>query len=318
MVETADLGLICSKNKAISTFLLYAAQQEQNGHTEMLGTFLHVASTSGQEEFMWDHIEPHILMLLNRASPQTIVFLSPYIHWSSPTSISWVHPWETAVTVVPHTDEVIQSVVNTLLQIASVDFLQPLIPVTLWSWLNKQPSLPPICYGRSMGSSWDVVQMVRALGDIKTLKSYLLLIWSEWGYPHLHSPDQMYTLIQEDFSGIEMFNHREDLLQHLNHILAQLNLGLDLLQQHKPGLNQDDIQQMNEQYRGLKRVLLEVDSDATNMLLCEFCGITLLNLLTTMTRYKYRVPTNFYVCNSSPITIVMHPPTLLCYWHSED
>jgi len=72
----------------------------------------------------------------------------------------------------------------------------------------------------------------------------------------------MCTSIREEFSGIRMGQHREDLLQQLDHILGQLDLGLCHLQQYKQSLNEASIQQMKEQYGELKRVLLEVGREA--------------------------------------------------------
>lgn len=287
MVEANNLDLIHSKRKAITALLLHAVHQEKDGQDEMLNLCLRLARVSGSKGLIWGQIEPYILTLFNGASPLAIIHLSPHLPWSSQTSSTLVQLWGIAVFMVPYTDEVGQSVVDTLLQIASVDSLQPSILVHLWSWINKQPSLPPICYGRSLGSTWSVVQTVRALGDIKTLKSYLLLIWSPWDYTPTSSPNQIHTLIQEEFSGIGMFNHREDLLQHLDHILTQLDLGLDHLQQHKPSLNQNDIQQMRIHYGELKTILLEVDREATNLLLSEPCkSIILLSVLTPRTRSR--------------------------------
>ena len=105
--------------------------------------FLHVARASGHKEFMWGCVEPYILRLFNGASPLAITLVSPYIHWSSLSSSNWVQSWETAVSLVSYTDEVGQSVVDALLQIASVDYLQPYIPTNLWLWVNKQTTLPP-------------------------------------------------------------------------------------------------------------------------------------------------------------------------------
>jgi hypothetical protein len=88
--------------------------------------------------------------------------------------------WAVAASAVPYTEEAGQSVVDILLHIASVDSLRPHIPTGIWTWLNKRPSLPPKCVGRSRGSSGDVVRQVRALRDTEILKSYLLLVLSEW------------------------------------------------------------------------------------------------------------------------------------------
>jgi len=157
----------------------------------------------------------------------------------------------------------------------------------MWLWLNKCPSLPPVCVGRAGGSTPYVIQQVHDLGDTKTIKSYLLLIWSEWDCLYLrwgksHSslldyvylvpeedrfykrgPPEMCTLIKKNFGEVEMGDHRQDLLQRLNHILGQLDLGLNYLQQHKPSLSEDDIQQMKGQYGELKEVLLELDREVT-------------------------------------------------------
>jgi hypothetical protein len=87
-----------------------------------------------------------------------------------------------AASAVPYTNEAAQNVVNTLLQIASKEELLPHIPVNVWLWLTKRPPLPPICSGRYVGTRAHVVKAVRALKDIEILKSYFLLVWSEWSH----------------------------------------------------------------------------------------------------------------------------------------
>jgi hypothetical protein len=88
--------------------------------------------------------------------------------------------WGAAALAVPYTEEVGQSVVDALLQIASVDLLRPYIPIELWAWLKKGPTLPPACQGRSFGTAPEVVRLICQLGDTETLKAYFLLVWSEW------------------------------------------------------------------------------------------------------------------------------------------
>jgi len=266
IAEAANPDQIYSKRKAITAMLPYIIKKEQDGNQELFDTFLLVARASGQQDFIWKCFEPLILPLFIGASPLANTLISPHISWTSPTSSIWVQIWKIAVSMVSHTDEVNCSVVDTLLQIASVDSLQPYISPHLWSWVNKQPSLPPICRGRSVGGTGNIVQLVRALRDIETLKSYLLLIWSQWDCPS-HGSDEMHVLIQEDFSGIEMFCHRKDLLHHLDYILVQLDLGLEHLRQHKPSLSEDDIQQMRSKYGEIREVLLEVDKEAMDMLI---------------------------------------------------
>ena len=274
-LETANPDSIYSMRKTITTFFLFAAWQEQNMQHKALDVFLSTARISGLSGFMWHWIMPPIAGLLKKGSPlslkQAALLASPHLPWwSFINGKQMIQLWAVATCEVPYTDEIVQSVVDTLLQIASNSCLQPHIPITMWSWLKKCPSLPPVCVGRHQGSALCIVQKVRAIGDIETLKSYMLLVWSEWDplysgkvrnysgqhYSHPKSLHEMCTSIREDFSGIGMEHHQKDLLQHLDHILGQLDLGLKHLQQHKPSLDEDDIQQMREQYGKLKEVLL--------------------------------------------------------------
>ena len=77
-----------------------------------------------------------------------------------------------------------------------------------------------------MGSYQVVIQQVRELKDIEILKSYLLVVWSEWdslldsGFP------MMCECIREDFSGVEANSHRAELAQRLNHVIGQLDGGV--------------------------------------------------------------------------------------------
>jgi len=144
----------------------------------------------------------------------------------------------------------------------------------MWSWLRKSPSLPPVSIGRYWGSRSDVIKIVQGLGDIETLTAYLLLVWSEWeGQSY---KDEMCGLIKSSLSGIRMGYYRKELLQHLDHVLGQLELGLDHLQQHDPRLNEGDIQWRQEKYEKLKKVLLEVDKEAVKLLICESSRLVIL------------------------------------------
>jgi len=175
MVDAADAANIYSKRKAITAFFLYAVRQERDGECRMIGVLFRVASASGFD-VMWKEIGPFIPALFDEAGPWTIVFVSPYVPWNSvllggDVVVKWVAA-ASEVLQVPYTEEVGQSVVGALLQIASHDSLRPRIPVGSWSWLNNRPSLPPLCLGRRMGSVAGVIREVQALGDIEVLKSY--------------------------------------------------------------------------------------------------------------------------------------------------
>jgi len=258
MTEAADLGSIRSRRKALSALFPYAVWQEQDGQHEMLDAFLRVAEASDLRGYMWYHIEPFISALLHEegyGSPKLAAILtSPHLPWDQFTnSENLIHLWAATASEVPNNDTG-RDMVDTLLQIACDPRLQPHIPVGMWSRLNKRPSLAPVCRGRYLGSFPEVLQIVRALGDIEILKSYLLLVWSEWD--HLRGPNEMAISIREDFSGIHMGRHREDLLRHLDHVLGQLDLGLEHLRQRKESLVEGDVQRMKVQYGELRHLLL--------------------------------------------------------------
>jgi len=274
MIEAADLDIIYSRRKAITAFFPYAARQGQGGQNKMLGTLLDSARATKRQGFLWHRIWPSVTVSLNEKNPislkQAVILASPHLPWWIPTiNGHFIQLWATTVCAVPYTLDVSQSVVGSLLLIASQDSLRPHIPIGMWSWLNKCPYLPPTYMGYSQGTRRNVVQTVRRLGNIEIVASYLLLVWSEWGYLSPDGLDEMFILIKEDFYGVGMGYHRRDLLQHLGHILGQLDLGLRHIQQQKQGLSEDEIQLMKGQYGQLKEVLLEGDKGATGMSTCE-------------------------------------------------
>ena len=237
-------------------------------------TTLHAAMALNSDEFIWHLAKPFIMRLSNTQHPPSldwiIILASPYVSWNDkPYDGNMVARWAAAALAIPYSEEVGQSVVGVLLHIASIDSLQPHIPVGIWTWLKKQPSLPPGCSGRSRGSSRDVVCQIRALGDIEILKSYLLLIWSEWDridYQESGGLAEMEVSIREDFGGIEMWGDRQDLIERLDHVLGRLDEGLDYLRQRKPSLDTHHISRAKTQYSELKAVLLEIDVEAMNAL----------------------------------------------------
>jgi len=265
MALAEDQPLLHAKRKAISSLLPYVLRQERVGQQDMLGTLSHIATTMDSEQFIWHCIQPYITALCNNPNPlsldQVIILGSPHVPWrTGPHNENTVTRWATAASAVPYTEEVGESVVDALLHIASVDSLRPHIPIDIWAWLKKQPSLPHWSPGRSRATEGHVVRHVRALGDIEVLKSYLLLVWSEWDFIWPDGFGEMCTSIREDFGGIEMGHHREDLIERLDHVLGQLDRGLGHFKERKPSLDAGHIQRAKDHYGELK-VLLEVDNN---------------------------------------------------------
>ena len=230
MIDASDRGLIFSKRKAISALFPYALVLAQGGDQGMADAVLRAIRASHTRGIMWHRVLPYTTTLFKKPIPpplnRLVSLFSPYVPWSSiPDDKDMVSRWAAAASEAPHTEDIDQSVVDALMQIASLSHLRPHIPRDAWALLNRRPSLPPYCLGRDEATSNGVVQHIRELGDTEILKSYLLLVWSEWNCPLTFRREEMLLLIVEDFGGIGMQRHREDLIGRLDHVLEQLGLG---------------------------------------------------------------------------------------------
>jgi len=307
MVQAEDQQLLRTKRKATSSLFLFMVRQERVGQQDMLDALSRAAMTSNSERFIWRCVQPYIITLSNNPDPpslnQLIALGSSHVSWhDGQHNENMVTRWAAAASAVPYTEEVGLRVVDALLQIASVDSLRPRIPVGIWAWLKKRPFLPPMCRGRSGGGTrGGVVRHVRELGDIEVLKSYLLLVWSEWDFIWPDGFSEMCTSIREDFGGIEMEHHREDLIERLDHVLGQLDRGLEYLQQHNPSLGERDIQRAKEQYGELKNVLLEVDREVMDV---PARTLPSLILFRPTDMDIHRIPLDLHVLSASCILVV--------------
>ena len=158
--------------------------------------------------------------------------------------------WMAAASALPYTNDVGRRVVDTLLQMAGERKLQPHIPVLAWDWLKKRPVLTSWCLGEYPGTTENVVQMVRKLGDVGLITSYLFIVWSEGNDIFPRGFQAMLRLIKEELSGIGAAGYRSDLIQRLD----------DILSQFEPGSSHQ------QQYEELRAVLLEVDEEAMKTL----------------------------------------------------
>jgi hypothetical protein len=279
--------------KATATIISYAIPQERCGETRLFDAILHFTnmyfklgrSSTSLLDFMGS--EP-----FTRASPRAIILVAPYLGLGEgpcPDAEYVISKWSTAISVALHVKEVAGSVVDTLLQIAANPQLRPLIPADFWLWLNERPSLPPFCRGRWSGGDRDVVRTIRALNDVRILTSYLILVWSEWEYFYPDALSEMRASIREDFNGIGMGSHRAELIQRLDYILGELD--------RQPEFFYDSLEEMlwyqevghrlpaiKDEYGRLKRILQEVDEEATeilNRMLHNFIFLSLLTLIYT-------------------------------------
>jgi hypothetical protein len=263
-VPAVDVLLLRSKHKTIDTLLPYAIRLEQGGEQEMVDVILSAAGAS-ESILKWRHIETYVAAIFDEHSPpsldRVITIASPFV-----SGYKWFNTqtatarWAAAASTVSYSrdSEVAPSVVDILLRVSDKGSLRQ-IPISIWAWLKNRPPLPPVCQGRSNGSQLIIVRHVRGLRDIEILKSYLFLIWSEWDSLDFNGLVEMQTLIREDFDGVEMQCHRNDLIEHLDHVQGQLNRGLEHFRQHRTSIGGGDIQLRKEQYKILKGALLEVE-----------------------------------------------------------
>ena len=244
----------------------YAISLGRGGRQTMVDAILQVVSVSNSGTFEWHRVNPYLTTLFDEPNPpplhRVVTLMSPYVPWDDKLHDGHtVAEWAVAALAVPYTEEIGCSVVDALLQIASIDSLRRHIPVDLWAWLKRMPPLRPVCWGRLVGRNGAIVRHVRLLGDIEILKSYFLLIWSEWNFLHTSGVDEMQISIREDFCGTGSRHHREHLIERLDHILGQLDRGWGYIVRFKPGINQYQLQRAKMDYKMLKEILLEVEME---------------------------------------------------------
>lgn len=253
------------KPKAISALLPHAITLGQSGDQEMVNAIIHLACNSESWRLIPGYINPYIGALLSETTPpsldQAVTLLSPCLPrnlWDK----CMVARWAAAVSAASYTMRVGWSVVCTLLWLASKETLRPHIPADIWAWLKKQQSLPPVCAGRVIGTNQDTVRHVRGLGDLDILKSYFLLVWSEWNAPNDSGFSEMELSIVEDLGGIGMHRHRRELIERLNHVLGELDRGLNHFKQHQYWISNHKFQRRKVRYGTLKRVLFRTHMEA--------------------------------------------------------
>jgi hypothetical protein len=265
MARVEDPMLIVSKRKAINTLLPYAIYLEQGGQQGMIDAIVRAARFSDSDfsnhgKFVWRQVVSYISRLFEKQSPaslnRVITLISPYMSWERALNSSVaVARWAAAVSTIPYTEEVGQSVVFTLFQIADISLLRPHIPIEIWGILKMQPSLPRIYNGVMAGGSSKIIAYVRRLGDIDLLKSYFLLVWTDRSGIIIGQANAMKESLQQDFGGTGMEEHRKDLIRRLDQVLGWLDQGLES-HPHDMYFNNS-----KAHYTDLKGVLVELDKD---------------------------------------------------------
>jgi hypothetical protein len=273
MARTSSQDGIYFKSIAIAAILPFAMFLGRGGQLEMFDAVLCTVRALKLWEPVWYRIRSYVVTQLEKSSlpslDRFIALASRDIVGSIRSGQPTVARWAAAVLAVPYTEELGQSVVDATLQIAWYGTVRPQIPADIWVLLRKRPSLPPVCSGRTLGTFGTVVRHIRGLEDLEILKSYLLLVWSEWDPLQPCGAEEMKNSIREDFGGIGAWGHREDLVRRLDHVLGRLDRGLEWLQTYRWALDVEEFQQSKEQYGELRDALLEVDREPTAVLTRE-------------------------------------------------
>ena len=307
MAEQELQYLFEQKSEALRLLLWYAIEQERCGDTDLFNAILHLKKREFDRwcphELYW---HPDAWKMFTYASPRAIILVTPYLDWRRERlsgAQDLISKWVAAISVVPHTEEVTENVVDTLLQISANPYLRSSIPADAWSWLDERPSLPPVCKGRRLGGDRDTVRTVRGLNK-GILASYLIMIWSEWKPLSDDGFAEMRMSVREDFNGVGNGHHRAELIQRLGYVLDELGrlsgspdtnlegdkLWRDKVERHSPV--------MKDRYGELKRIL---DQETTEIFDCMCPCFILFSPLTLMD--PHRMPLDPRVCLPSPVSV---------------
>jgi hypothetical protein len=262
------------KTELIGPLFQYAICRERDGDKTLFNRIIRLAQweVGGLASRGLGYLSA--LEMCTCASPQAVLLAGPYVNWEQEQSMDArdiISKWLAAISTTPHTKVAAEAVVATLLQIADNGDLRPSVPADIWLWLNERPRLLPDCKGLSSGSHRGVVRTVRALNDIGILTSYMIVIWSKSNPLDCDGFAEMRMSVREDFNGIGMGCNRAELIQQLDYVLENLdwqlwNLG-GILDDDESGRNRETLrlQSMKDRYGELKRILQEVDQEATGI-----------------------------------------------------
>ena len=102
----------------------------------------------------------------------------------------------------------------------------------------------------------------------------------------------MCECIREEFSRVEANSHRPELVQRLDHVIGELDKGLEYLQCGKPELK-EELQKRKRQHKELRRILkgipeaLETPTCMSSRLINLFDLLTPVEHAQDLTRYSY-------------------------------
>ena len=123
---------------ATATLFSYAIQRERCGETNIFDAILrYVKMCYREDRFIAFTFFLETLGVSIHASPRAVILVTAHLGWCwrimpLADAQDLISKWVEAISVAPHTEEVVQSVVDTLLQIAVNPHLRPPIPADVW------------------------------------------------------------------------------------------------------------------------------------------------------------------------------------------
>ena len=202
--------------------------------------------------------------------------------------------WAAAALAVPYTEEAGRDIASALVQIAYRDSLRPHIPIEIWTKLKEHSTLPPPYQVPGTRITTNAVCYIRGLGDIEIFRSYLLLARSD--RCHVFDVHRIGDSFREDFCGIGMWGHRQDLIKRLDKVLEDCKRGGDPVGRLF----------RRDEYQMLREELLEVETEATKTLIGTPCKLSLFNKYTDSATDMgvRRIPLNVQLFFASPLPMI--------------
>jgi hypothetical protein len=230
--KATDSELIFSKRKALNALFPYAIFLEQGGQQGLINAISRTARalnfyTSNRRNFVWYHVVLYISRLFEKRNPtslnRAITLISPYVPWEG-TFINTVavSRWAEAALTIPYTEEVGQDVINVLLQISPIGFLQPHIPIEIWRWLRRRPPLPFVHRSLNKGGVVNVIAHVPKTWG----RRHSQVVPSSLDTPGRFTSQNFHGMknsVREDFGRDGMGHHRQDLIEQLHLVLGLLD-----------------------------------------------------------------------------------------------
>jgi hypothetical protein len=218
--------------EAITTLFVYATRREQDGDPRLLTAFLRAVQDSPKTSYwVYNDIGVAVPELLEEESSNLQKRAAVLAASSMPQSWKYtrdkgefINTWLSAVDRVKEMGGVTEGVIRMSFDMARDNEWRPYMTPEVWALLKKRHQAWPLYWkgDPSIVDNTEVIPAVRSLGDIETLTSFLVLVWSGLDAVSDELIDQMCAVLWEEY-GIGRDAYREELLRCLDRTLEHLD-----------------------------------------------------------------------------------------------